>query len=504
MMAGLLNLFKKQPKPKPLKMGDVGWSESYLYGGDFPKYNPDDLIGRKGAKIYRTMLLDEQVKAVVKFKRDAITSRDFIFMLDDDRLSEKEADNRIAIYESMIDSMAGSFNDGLNYVMSAMHSGFSLTEQHHDAFDYKGTPFIGLKKLTLKPFDTFEFRVDKYGNIEKCIQVLNVEKQTIDLRKFVYYVHNPEFDQHYGQSDLREAYRSWYSKDVVIRLYNQFLERFAGGFVVARPGDGMTLTQGTKEYNSILSAINNIRTQTSILFPAKMEMDVHQPSSTDQFEKAIAMHDNQISKALLVPNLLGITPQGNYGSYGQASTQLEAFLWTLDADALRLKDALNEQVFDVLSQLNFADGIGPRLEFKPVSESKKYEAIKTWQELVTASAVEATDTDEEHLRKMLDFPEKGEPIVDPMAMPAFGNPEVKEQEPEKQPKNKADMGESVLGVPSGPLAADVRFDRAEKRVPFAVMNRKFNALENDLTERTASLTLVLRIRAKAGRSSTRR
>ena len=81
-MAQLRNLFKKhQPigggDLPNVRAGDVGWSESQLYVGSVPKYNPDELIGRKGHSIYRKMLLDEQVKAVVKFKRDAITSRDF-------------------------------------------------------------------------------------------------------------------------------------------------------------------------------------------------------------------------------------------------------------------------------------------------------------------------------------------------------------------------------------------------------------------------------------------
>jgi hypothetical protein len=95
MMQEFLSLFRPSKKKKvPVKLGDVAWSESQLYIGEFPKYNPDDLIGRKGFKIYQNMMLDEQVKAVVKFKRDAITSRDFVFMLDDERVGEKEAENR--------------------------------------------------------------------------------------------------------------------------------------------------------------------------------------------------------------------------------------------------------------------------------------------------------------------------------------------------------------------------------------------------------------------------
>jgi SPP1 gp7 family putative phage head morphogenesis protein len=487
MMDQLLKRFRSQPEEIVIPMGDVGWSESRLYNGDFPKYNPDELIGRKGYGIYRKMMVDEQVKAVVKFKRDAITSRDFVFRIDDDRLSASESERRVSIYEEMIDVMEGSFNDGLNYIMTAMYQGFSLTEQVFDLFEYEDKPYMGLSRLNPKPYETFRFKLDEYGNIEECIQELDGKTQVIDLSKFVYFTHNPEFDQHYGQSELREAYRSYYSKDIVIRLYNQFLERFAGGFVVAKPTEGMTLTQGTKEYNGILAAINNIRQQTSILFPAKMDLEMHQPSSTDQFEKAITMHDLQIAKALLVPNLLGITHQGDTGSFAQASTQLEAFLWTLDADAKRLKDALNEQIFMQLNRINFADGIGPRIHFKPVSEQKKFDVIRVWSDLVGKKAVEVTDTDEDHLRQMLDFPDKGEPVSKPVEV----IPEESDEEPAvsgdvEQPVGQpavdddvADM--SVLGKPSGQIVSNAAFTRALKRVSFTVIERKTQGIETQHT-----------------------
>jgi hypothetical protein len=482
MMAEFLSLFrpsKKNDKPKP-KMGDVAWSESQLYRGAFPKYNPDDLIGRKGFKIYRNMMLDEQVKAVVKFKRDAITSRDFTFTLDDERLSEKEAERRIAVYEDMIDKMAGSFNDGLNYVMSAMYQGFSITEKKYETFDHDKKPYIGIYRLMPKPFETFEFDVDDYGNIKKLMQVMDGKEQKINLSKFIYHIHNPEFDQHYGQSDLREAYRSWYSKDVIIRLYNQFLERFAGGFVVAKPADGTTLTQGTKEFNAIKAAIDNIRQQTSILFPSKMELDMHQPAATDQFEKAIVMHDLQIAKALLVPNLLGISHNREVGSYAQANTQLEAFLWTLDADCKRLKDTLNEQLFLPLNEMNFGDGIGPIIHFKPVSEQKKHETIAIWKDLVASNAVEASDTDESHLRELLEFPEKGTPRPPPM--PA-GQPGQAAPQPKDDDKGKVNA--TVIGAPSGQIVSNVEFSKAAKRVPFRVIEKKATELERMHSERIA-------------------
>ena len=83
-----------QPVEKAVNfpVGEVAWSESSLYSGvTVPKYNPDDLIGLRGARIYKRMMQDEQVKAVVRFKRDAITGREWYFEFDEDDLKVAEA-----------------------------------------------------------------------------------------------------------------------------------------------------------------------------------------------------------------------------------------------------------------------------------------------------------------------------------------------------------------------------------------------------------------------------
>lgn len=475
-MDRLRQIFKRHPQiilPAQIGTREVGWAESQLYNAKMPKYNPDDLIGRKGHKIYRKMMIDEQVKAVVRFKRDAITARDWMFEMPNTKSADNEEKDqaRIELYEAMIRQTYGSFVDGMNYILMAMYQGFSMTEKLFDTFDHEGKPWMGIRELIPKPFETFKFEVDKYGSIVRTIQKIDNDEQNIDLNRFVYYVQNPEFDRHYGQSDLREAYRSWYSKDIIIRFYNQFLERFGGGFAVGKPSSGAALTPGTPEYKQMVAALDSIRTQTSLLVPSNMEIDIEKPSSTDQYEKAIALHDLQIAKALLVPNLLGITPQASSsgGGFAQANTQLEAFLWTLDADATRLQEALNEQIFNPLSKLNFPDGQGPLFRFKSVSESKKIELVKTWQELVVGGSVEASDADESHLRQLLEFPDKTEPL----------DLEIKIGEANKTPDAQIGARGPVKEANTGRVNNSAAFTRAEKRVSINVIERQANKIEGD-------------------------
>jgi SPP1 gp7 family putative phage head morphogenesis protein len=410
---GLMQYFKKSPTaqlaeaPSP----EVAWSESTLYkGADFPKYNPDDLIGRKGYAVYGKMMLDEQVKAVVRFKRDAITSRDWDFELIDSSLSEDEIKLRKEVFVKAVEKMEAPFSDALNGIMSAMYNGFSITEKRHKQIIVDGKGWIGIKKLKLKPCDTFYFHSDEYGNIEKVTQKYENREQEIDIEKFIHFVQNPDYDEHYGRSELRECYRAWFSKDMIIKFQNIHLERFAAGFVWAEMLNGKSLVSGSTEFETLKSVMQNLQATSSIIMPKDVKLNIEHPASTDAFERAVSQHDKSIAKALLVPNLMGISEQGSTGSYSQSQTQMEAFIWTLDADATRLEAVLNTQLFKEIGDKNFGDDIYPQFKFKPVSDSRKLEIVKIWTQLVTAGAVQSTDADEAHLRTALEIPQK--PIVE--------------------------------------------------------------------------------------------
>jgi SPP1 gp7 family putative phage head morphogenesis protein len=400
--------FKLSGGVPTVNTSEAAWSESSMYvSSNFVKYNPDALLSRKGYAIYQKMMTDEQIKAVVRFKRDAITSRDWQFTFDnDDQLSEDEAALRIAIFTEIIEEMEAPFSDALNGIMSAMYNGFSMTEKVQKAIVVDGKTWIGIKRLKLRPCDTFFFHVDEYGNIERITQKFESREQELDIEKFIHYIQNPDYDEHYGRSELRECYRAWFSKDMVIKFQNIHLERFAAGFIWAAPKEGKTITTGSAEFAALKDVMMNLQATSSIILPSGIDLNIEHPATTDAFERAISQHDKSIAKALLVPNLMGISEQGSTGSYSQSQTQLEAFLWTLDADATRLEAVINKQLFKELGDLNFGDGIYPDFKFKPVSDTRKLEVVKIWKDLVMTGAVQATDTDEAYIRDALEIPKK--------------------------------------------------------------------------------------------------
>lgn len=457
---------------------EIAYSESlFNTGSNSYKYDPDQLKSRKGANIYSRMMIDEQVKAVVRFRRDAITGREFLFQFDDDvDLSDEEREFRVRLFKHIVEDMDGSFPDGLNAVMTGVHQGYSITEKVHRITDFEGKPYVGLKTLKRKPHDTFRFRVDEFGNVLTLEQEMDGRVKKVPIDKVIHYVQNPDVDEHYGGSELREAYRSWFSKDVAIKFWNIYLERAAGGVWVAKPVDGKTLIEGSREYNSLINILRNMSSSSSVLVPPGIELEHIQPSNTDEFETAVKFHDLSIAKALLVPNLLGISHTGQTGSFSQSQIQFKAFMFVLESDTVRLESALNEQVFRELGEQNFADGIYPKFKFKPLTVDQIIELLTSWGELVGKDAVEPSDTDEAHIRKLLDMPEKGEPITrrmpiagaSPSEQPGQGNGTDNGQTLDEDSLNDPDQ----LNAIRDRVAWKASFTRALKRVRFTVIDRK--------------------------------
>lgn len=471
----IFDRFKKQEEPK-IKIGELAIANDIAFYtmSDFVKYNPDDLVGKKGFNIYAKMMADEQVKSVVHFKRSAITVRNYDFIFSDEiaeKLSDEEQALRIGLLNEIVRKMPGSFITTLNGILSSMWNGFSLTEKVYDFIEYDGRQWVGLKKLALRPADTFEFEVDDFGNIKNIKQNTGSKTIILDPLKFVHYVQNPDVDEHYGRSELRACYRAWFGKDIAIKNQNIFGSRLAGGFVWAELDENYSIMPGSTEEQALKDVMNNIQTKTSILVPRGVKLNIEMPASSNFFEQKIAQEDKAIAKSLLVPNLLGITEQGNVGSYSQSKTQLEAFLWTLDSEASILAEALNEQLFKDLLDLNFGDDLYPTFKFKPLSDSMIVEIAKTWSSLVKDGVVSNSDVDEDYIRDLLDFPPRDEneerkgnnpnPLLNPGQDP--------DKNPNIDPDNKDLPDETIIGEEQTRVES---LSRAVKRVDFAAIDRK--------------------------------
>lgn len=489
----------REPTLEQLNSPSIAWSgEAGLGYGPLGgvKYNPDDLIGRKGFSIYKRMMIDEQCKSVMYFKRSTITGREWMFRLDGDKhgLSDKETQRRIDLFTAMIDAYQGSFTDGLNAIMKCIWQGYSMTEQMFELFPFDGKNYWGIAELKSKPFDTFYPKLDPMGQVDYWFQRggpgSNAEVR-LDLTKFVYHRFNMDVDEQYGGSDLRAAYRAFLSKDIAIRFLNIFMERLAAGFVVMKPAEGRVIRRDSQEWKDLTAMLQGITGKTSMLLPSGIDVEIVQASGgqVSTFREAIELADMSISKAALVPNLLGLSGQQKHGSYGQADTQFDVFMIIADDEAGRLAEVLNEQVFAPLARVNFPDGIAPEFAFKPLDDRKVARLLTDWSALVTAKAVQPSESDEAHIRDMLELPEKtalleppvpiSAPAVAPAATPPPGGKAESGADPAAPPgrgdksdaqRDKPDRGRSKMSDRDVAL-----FALAQRRVAFAVIARQADA-----------------------------
>ena len=451
-LSAALQAFKKPDLPEKEagtpKAGEIGIARTSLYGlGTFHDYDPDTLKITKGNEVYSNMVKDDQIKPTLQFKMNAVLSRDWYFDVETDDNGEPQKDQQemADLFEYIIKQCKGSFSDKLIEILSAFQNGYSVIEKVFQPITYDSKTYWGLKDLKLRPAETFNggFQLDEHGNIEKISQVVGGARNEIPLSKIIHFVHQPDVNRIYGESDLRACYRSWWSKDIVIRFYNIFLERHASGFIWAK----VTGTLIGNEKTNLEDLLNNISARMAAHLPDKISLEQFQPVRTDAFEKAIALHNRAMARSILVPNLLGLSEEGQTGSYSQSQTQLESFFWILDIIATRLEETLNEQLFRQLAIWNFGTEDFPWFRFEPISDEQKSKIAKDWAELVSKGAVTKSDTDEAHVRQIMGFPEKAEEEeLPPEEIPGGGLPGEEPPSDEEienwisaQPKEKQDF-----------------------------------------------------------------
>jgi phage gp29-like protein len=365
--------------------------------------NPDELIGRKGMREYRRMMSDDQVKAAMALKRHAILSSNW----DIEPASDSAQDIEVADFcRWVFRQMDGSLLDDLNEILSALVYGYSISELVFRPIS--SGPFkdkVGLRALKTRLPDEFIFRVDAHDNLlENGIEQFGKRMPTW---KFVIFSASKEFDNWYGTSDLRAAYRSWWLKDFVLKAWGMFLDRYSVPLALGTyppSGGGVDDSQ----IQAFRTALENLQLATTMTMPNDYKVDFPAVGAQGSgvFALAIERQDQAIARAILVPSLMGLSPQGTTGSYSQAKKQFDVFLLVIE----KLQDDLaesvmGEQIIKRVVDLNYRVEEYPKFIFLPFTETNKAELLTLWFQALAAGSVTSRPEDEVHIRMVAEFPE---------------------------------------------------------------------------------------------------
>ena len=420
---------------------EISSQESSLYANwTIGSYNPDELVGKKGLKIYKDMRTDEQVKACLMMKKFARLSTGWEIKPgdDEDKLSIELAD--FAQYN--VKRIKGTFYDTLLGILTALDYGFSISEivrEYIEEGDFRGK--VGLKAIKSREPFGYGFKTDVHGNLLGITfeqaglfggKDLGSNDNPYPPEKFVVYSYQKEFSNWFGRSDFREIYRSWWSKNMIIKFYNIFLERFGMPTVTATYPSG----QDEKVLEMIDDILKNLQAKSGFRFPEGIKFELLEATRRGEagYEKAIELHNTMIARGILVPELMGFTGRSS-GSRALGETQFGGFIWVLEKLGKDIEETIvDEQILRPLININYAnvhEKQYPVFKMNSLSDEDIEMKAKVVKIGVEAGVIDPT---EQWVRDYLMFPKREEKDIIPK--PKLKKPVVPDEEPGEEPTEK--------------------------------------------------------------------
>jgi SPP1 gp7 family putative phage head morphogenesis protein len=381
--------------------------KSSLYADSFLfPYNPDPLVAGNNYEIYDEMRNDDQIKAVLSFKKDLVLSSGWQIVCDNEEIKDK-------LTQWLKEDMAEPFDDALRDILSSYDYGFSISEPLF-RLD-KG--FWQLSEIKTRPPHTFKFYVDDKGDVDRLAQSqINGEKD-LKRERYIHHVYQASFGNPFGTADLRAMHPPWKIKKFFLRMYAIYVERFANPTVIGVYPPNF----GQAEITKLVTALASIQNNTYLAIPEGAKIDFTQPTrdSSDVYERGLNLLNLMISRAALMPDLLGMSgTKTEGGSYALGQTQFEMFLGTINKDKTALARALNLRAIRPVVLANWGD-VPCRLEFLPYSDEDKIELCRVWLEAVKTGKFEPNDDEIQHMRDITRFPQGK---VERPKLPEPGNP----------------------------------------------------------------------------------
>jgi len=466
---GIKKMFQASNPP----MGEIATTESAIYKDlGFREYNPDSLIRSKGfSKTYDEMRVDDEVKASLSLKKHAVLAPGWEI----EPASEDDEDQEKAEFiETVFEQMGGALDDALLQILTALDYGYSITEIIWGVMEegqYKGK--VGIKALKSKRPHLYEFDTDEYANLKPKGLVQTglgmADEKALPVNKFIIYSYQKEFGNWYGMSDLRASYRSWWSKDNIIKFWNIYLERFGSPLTV-----GKYKTANTASITDLKNILNNLQSKTSITHrDGEFDLSFLEPQrrSTADYQAALDYHNKSIARSILLPDRL--SSAGETGAYAQAKVHFDVFLWVIQKLRLDLESVvMQEQLIRRLMGWNYPDaGQLPKFKFRPLTEEQRLALADAFATAVQKGAVVATSEDGNHIRKALNFPEQEEAEI-----PQPGPKETPTKPKEEGTPADAETGDGEKKSMSGLWREKTQY---EKKVDFARIETDLDKIETD-------------------------
>lgn len=405
---------EKQGRPE---LGEVAFADVVrrMFGDPrkaFPVYNTNEVASKKGIRYFTKMARDDQVKAALALKRYAVLAGGWTVNSPAGKDKDWEPTKFVS---ECLDELNSTVEGAADGILSKFTYGFSLTEKVWQERD--NMLWLGDLK-TRHPFG-INFHQDAYGNILEIRQEYGQASGGVPLppEKFLLCVHDGLFSNPYGQSDLESAYRPWWIKENSYKWMAMLLEKLGIPPIFISYDSNAIKGQILTDLKAI---VTNMQAATNALLPrgaTKDTIDFWAPELAGNvaqvFAPAIRLLNEDIARSILLPGLLGLTPDTNVGSQARSNVHFDVFMLIVERERRYLEIQLNRRVVRDLVDYNFA-GLGndrPYLQLLAMSAEKQLELFKIWSQMVKDSTVSKQIDDEKHLRSSLRMPEMSDETI---------------------------------------------------------------------------------------------
>lgn len=447
-------------------------------------YNPAELYQRFSYKIYDDMRTDDQISAILELKKSTIINSGF-------QIQSNMPEAQTFLMDQLEDV---DFEQALYQILTGLDYGFSLTEITLE----EDEGLIGLGSLKTRAPHTFEFQQDDSGDVTVVKQYgAKAGDVFIPYDKFIHFIHGPEFDNPYGNSEMnRGVYTAWWSKKAVIKFWNIYLERFGSPLGVGKYDANRT---SQAQIDQFINVLNNLQAKTSIVLPADLEISfVEATKGGEGFERAIDKYNMLIARKMIVPDLMGLGgSETGGGSYALGGIQHKIFLQTLERPRRQLSRAINRNLIHPLLEMNFPEGVEAEFVWKPMSEDYAMDKVKMVAEMFSKGGLTKQESDEIWIRDIVGMPELEAPEPAPMgAAPLEPMPhEIQQGQPQdilQDGQQGQEVGQAV--EPTQPMGSAPEEERQASRAYAKIQyDRKvdYASIESHMDEQAARMVEAL-------------
>lgn len=317
-------------------------------------YNPDDLVRAKGTglRVYQKMMSEPYIKAALAQKKTRLLNIGWEVL----PASKDPLDMEIAEFVrwNLGTFLKGSFSRDVYEMCDALNNGFSVMEKIYATVPsgrWRGK--VALKMIKSKDPYYFDFETDRYGNLGPRGLVLNAlsgRKKKLNTGKFIIFSYNKTYENYYGSSDLRAAYRAFWIKDTAWKLRCVYMERYSGNNLL-----GKYPSNNPEAKNKLLEIFRTWQQETGMAIPEGMEVEVLKlaTSAVSEYERSIKDCDREMQIGILGQTLtmdVGARGTGSRALGQVHENVLDHTIYFLDEDTAT---EVNEQVVRPLVDYNY-------------------------------------------------------------------------------------------------------------------------------------------------------